>query len=103
MSFIGHFFPEGTILSVPSYTIHRDPTVWGYDTEVYRPERWLEADKEKLALMHRSFTPFSVGPRACIGRNIAMLEMVVAIASVMHVYDFVLEDQNEEVRPDFCL
>ncbi|KAK7461492.1 hypothetical protein VKT23_008666 [Stygiomarasmius scandens] len=95
LTFMGHFFPEGTILSVPSYTIHRDPAVWGEDPEVYRPERWLEADKDKLALMQKAFTPFSIGPRACIGRNIAMLEMQIAIATVMHEFDFVLEEGDQ--------
>ncbi|KAF5344797.1 hypothetical protein D9758_014423 [Tetrapyrgos nigripes] len=101
MTFMGHFFPEGTILSVPSYTTHRDPTVWGGDpgdVEFYRPERWLEADKETLGMMNKAFIPFSVGPRACIGRNIAMLEMVVAIASVMYEYDFVLEKEDQELQ-----
>lgn len=32
----GRFFPEGSILSVPSYTIHRDESVWGKDPEVFR-------------------------------------------------------------------
>ncbi|THV01322.1 cytochrome P450 monooxygenase [Dendrothele bispora CBS 962.96] len=95
LAFMGHFFPEGTILSVPSYTIHRDPAVWGDDPEVYRPERWLEADKDRSVLMHKAFTPFSIGPRACIGRNIAMLEMEIAIASVMHEWDFVLEEEDQ--------
>lgn len=54
------YFPEGTILSVPSYSIHRDPTVWGEDAEEYRPERWFERDP---VAMQKSFNPFSYGPR----------------------------------------
>ncbi|KAG8895941.1 hypothetical protein FRB99_000254 [Tulasnella sp. 403] len=29
----GKFFPEGSILSVPSYTLHRNKEVWGQDAE----------------------------------------------------------------------
>ena len=47
-------------MSVPSYTIHRDPEVWGPDIEVYRPERWFECDH---AAIQKTFNPFSVGPR----------------------------------------
>jgi benzoate 4-monooxygenase len=56
----GRFFPEGTILSVPSYTIHRDPAAWGEDVEAFRPERWFERDKDVL---QAAFNPFSYGPR----------------------------------------
>ena len=60
LTIMGQFFPEGTVLSVPSYSIHRDPTVWGEDVEDYRPERWFECD---VAAMQKTFNPFSVGPR----------------------------------------
>lgn len=56
----GRRFKEGTILSVPSYTIHRNTKVWGDDIEEYRPERWFERD---VNLMQKTFNPFSFGPR----------------------------------------
>ncbi|KAJ7728145.1 cytochrome P450 monooxygenase [Mycena maculata] len=88
-------FPARCVLSVPSYTIHRDPVVWGADTEVYRPERWFEADKDKAAAMHRTFNPFSTGPRACVGRNLAALQLQVIVASVLRRFEFVLERPGE--------
>lgn len=57
---LGQHFPEGTILSVPSYSIHRDPKIWGEDFEMYRPERWFERDQTS---MNKAFNPYSVGPR----------------------------------------
>lgn len=60
MTVCGRFFPEGTVLSVPTYTIHRDEEVWGKDTEVFRPERWFEQDKNAV---QKTFNPFSFGPR----------------------------------------
>lgn len=60
ISIRGQFFPEGTILSVPSYSIHRDPSIWGEDVEEFRPERWFEGDS---VAMNKCFNPFSVGPR----------------------------------------
>lgn len=56
----GKFFKEGTVLSVPSYTIHRNPEVWGEDVEIFRPERWFERD---AAAIQKTFNPFSFGPR----------------------------------------
>jgi len=94
MSVCGQFFPEGTVLSVPSFTIHRDPSIWGEDTEEYRPERWFEQDQSGI---QKTFNPFSVGPRACVGRNLAFLELQIIIASIMRRYDLVLQD------PDYIL
>lgn len=39
-------------------------SVWG-DPFVYRPERWMGDDAKQL---EKSFIPFSVGPRSCVGR-----------------------------------
>ncbi len=60
MMISGNYIPSGTVVSAPTYTIHRDPAVWGYDVEEYRPERWFECDS---AAVSKAFTPFSVGPR----------------------------------------
>ncbi|KAF9010111.1 cytochrome P450 monooxygenase pc-bph [Cyathus striatus] len=100
LTVLGQYFPEGTVLSVPSYSIHRDPTIWGEDVEVYRPERWFEQD---YAAMQKTFNPFSVGPRACLGRNLAFLELQIIVGSILRRFDFVLEhpDQKLETREGF--
>ena len=70
---LGHYFKEGTTVSVPLYTLHRDESVWGPDAAEYRPERWLEASPERKKLMMDSFAPFSIGPRCdtqCIVKNV---------------------------------
>lgn len=36
----GHTFQPGDVVSVPSYTIHRSPEIWGPDAEQFVPERW---------------------------------------------------------------
>ncbi|KAL9710326.1 hypothetical protein Ac2012v2_006624 [Leucoagaricus gongylophorus] len=96
----GQLFLEGTVLSVPSYTIHRNTMVWGEDVEIYRPERWFECDH---AAIQKTFNPFSVGPRACVGRNLASMELLIIIASIIRRYDFTLEnpDHKLETREGF--
>lgn len=97
----GRAFCEGAVLSVPSYTIHRDPTVWGEDADAFRPERWFE--EERKDAMQRTFNPFSVGPRACVGRNLASLELQIIVASILRRFHFVLEHPGEalETREGF--
>ncbi|EMD34717.1 hypothetical protein CERSUDRAFT_116910 [Gelatoporia subvermispora B] len=88
----GQYFPEGTVLSVPTYTVHRDKEAWGEDADLFRPERWFEHDEKTL---QRAFNPFSFGPRSCVGRNLANLELLIIIASILHRYHFVLEDPEK--------
>lgn len=88
----GIHFAQGTVLSVPSYTIHRDTKVWGEDADVFRPERWFERDN---ATLQKAFNPFSYGPRACVGRNLASMELLIIISSILRRYQFVLADPDK--------
>ncbi|KAG5642361.1 hypothetical protein DXG03_002958 [Asterophora parasitica] len=94
LTILGQHFPEGTVVSVPSYTIHRDEGIWGEDVEAYRPERWEEGGKEGDARRQKTFNPFSVGPRACVGRNLAFLELQIICASLLRRYEFVLKNPD---------
>lgn len=80
----GKFIEEGTTVSVPTYTLLRDPVAFENPDE-YNPDRWINGDKEMMARAH---FPFSTGPRACIGRNISYFEQLVVIAAVVKGWDF---------------
>lgn len=64
----GQVFKAGTILSVPSYTIHHLESVWT-DPMNFRPERWLEGDENTKRDLEKCLNVFSVGPRSCVGRK----------------------------------
>lgn len=94
VSFEGQHFPMGTVLSVPSYTLHHDVDIWGQDVEVFNPDRWLPeclTQRQKIA-----FNPFSHGPRACVGQNVAIMELQLIVATLFRRYD--LELQQEELK-----
>lgn len=85
-------FPQGTVLSVPSYTLHHDEGIWGSDVESFDPDRWLPerlTERQKMA-----FNPFSYGPRACVGQNVARMELTLILATVFRRYEFVLEQKE---------
>jgi benzoate 4-monooxygenase len=93
----GHHFPQGIVLSVPAYTIHHSTKIWGQDADVYRPERWETASEEQKA----AFIPFSYGPRACVGRNVAEMELALIVATVFRRYEFVLMQEGMQTREGF--
>ncbi|CAG5171199.1 uncharacterized protein ALTATR162_LOCUS7291 [Alternaria atra] len=59
-SICDRFFPEGTIVGTNSWVAHRDTSVFGPDAHMFRPERWLSSDKEKLSLMERNWMPLEM-------------------------------------------
>lgn len=77
-------FPLGTVLSVPSFTIHHDADIWGPDVDDFRPDRWLSLTPRQRVC----FNPFSFGPRACVGQNVAHMELALIIGTAFRRYDF---------------
>lgn len=89
----GRFIDEGVTVSVPTYTLLRDPEAFD-EPDVFDPDRWIKGDKGRMSKAH---LPFSIGPRACIGRNIAYFEQIIVIATLAHLYDFELPSENFEL------
>jgi cytochrome P450 len=72
----GYPIAARTDVFISPYMLHRHPAFWS-EPEEFRPERFAGADAEER---HRfSYIPFAVGPRHCIGENIAMFEMLVHV------------------------
>ncbi|KPM45230.1 Benzoate 4-monooxygenase [Neonectria ditissima] len=97
VSYDKEHFPEGTVLSVPSYTIHHDADIWGPDVEEFQPDRWLKLTERQKA----SFNPFSYGPRACVGQNVAHMELALIIGTAFRRYDFKLYQTKLESHEGF--
>lgn len=97
ITLLGHHFPQGTVLSVPAYTIHYSTEIWGEDADVFRPERWENVTEKQKA----AFIPFSYGPRACVGRNVAEMELALIVGTVFRRYEFEIRQGELETREGF--
>ncbi|XP_064625154.1 cytochrome P450 3A13-like [Lineus longissimus] len=66
-------------------SVHYDPEQWGprdpniFDPERFRPE--LKATRHPMA-----YLPFGAGPRNCIGMRFGLLELKLALASILQKY-----------------
>jgi cytochrome P450 len=90
----GVVLPIGSQVSFTAWTLHFDENVFGPDTHSFRPERWLRRDDEgedeyteRLARMNRNDFTFSYGPRVCIGKNIALMEIYMTIPTLLGIFD----------------
>jgi cytochrome P450 len=88
----GIFIPEGTEVGVPIYAIHHNKEYYP-DPFDFKPERWIVNEKQgvRKADVERAqsaFTPFSIGHRGCIGKNLAYVELSLAVARLVMRYDF---------------
>jgi cytochrome P450 len=77
----GHFIPGGTEITSHAYCVQRDQTLYGEDAEKFCPERWLESEQRTFELEAAQFT-FGMGPRVCLGKDVAVLEMYKLLPEV---------------------
>lgn len=84
------------------YSLHHNGSIFP-EPHAFIPERWLPRDnmtadeKQQLENLKNFCIPFSIGPRACIGRNIVYLESLMLIATLVHRYDFELPSEDWEM------
>jgi cytochrome P450 len=72
-------------VGIQAYTLHHDERVY-IDAHQFNPDRWLDADEDKLKFMNRSFWAFGSGQRGCIAEHLAWLEMKLAVAEIYRQY-----------------
>ncbi|KAI8801320.1 cytochrome P450 [Cladochytrium replicatum] len=88
---------KNTFIWINPIGLHYNPKYWGDDLEDFRPERFLSTDTEDSQTavkagetgekVHKyAFLPFSVGPRACIGRKFALVEMAMILTLLNREY-----------------
>lgn len=79
----GHRIRAGSIMVISSYANQRNPRFWD-DPERFDPGRF-DADTAPPRNPYHYF-PFGVGPTACIGKHLAMMEIKVAVAMLARRY-----------------
>jgi cytochrome P450 len=111
----GQIIPEGTILAISPWAIHRSSIYWrggvasekaSYASHTNYPSllewnmtRWL-SDKKGGAKMQCSFLPFGRGPRCCIAEPFARDEMAILLAALVARFDFSFKTSGRDTDPN---
>lgn len=91
ITLLGYKIPEKVFVMTMDWITCKDPSLWGNDAEEFKPERFLDKDIKKM-----NFFPFSIGPRTCIGRLMAEMEIICVIAKLMKKYDFKMDPSKKK-------
>ena len=120
--------PANCLVLISTNAVHRHPKHWPHETEAsasetadtnldFRPERWLDRHGQHQASHYDSnngaklgpgilnrqpgtYIPFSVGPRSCIGKRFAQVEICAVLAAVMKDYTVELVDDDVDSMTD---
>ncbi len=81
--------PRAAVLIVP-WVLHRHRQLWR-DPDVFDPGRFLPGEEPPPRF---SYLPFGIGPRACIGAQFALTEMVLLLARLTQAFRLELADDK---------
>lgn len=82
------YMPAKTpIVYLPLLT-QRNPALWGDDADAFDPERWIQPERiAKFTANPAMFSPFSAGPRICLGQNYAYNQMSYFLVRLLQKFD----------------
>lgn len=99
----GLYLPPGTEIGNSSWAVHRHNTAYGQDSEVFRPDRWIEADSDQLAKMDKEQDlVWMHGPYRCMGERIARIELLKTLFELIRRFDFALTRPLQPLEKEDC-
>ncbi|KAG0560232.1 hypothetical protein KC19_10G164500 [Ceratodon purpureus] len=81
----GTFVKKGSHTGYVPYSMGRMKFLWGDDAMIFKPERWLENGLYQPQPLFK-FSAFQAGPRTCLGKDSAYLQMKMTAALVLRFF-----------------
>jgi cytochrome P450 len=86
----GNKVTRGNVINYVPYAMGRMQRLWGDDALDFKPERWLNKDGVFQPQSPFKFVAFQAGPRICLGKDSAYLQMKIAAATLLRFFKFEL-------------
>ncbi|XP_015865935.3 cytochrome P450 714C2 [Ziziphus jujuba] len=81
--------PKGVTIWATVMALHTDPKIWGPDSYKFNPDRFANGIAGACKPPYL-YMPFGVGPRVCLGQNLAMIELKLLLALIVSNFSFSL-------------
>ncbi|KAL8154371.1 hypothetical protein V2J09_012131 [Rumex salicifolius] len=81
--------PKGVCIWTLIPALHRDPNIWGPDANEFKPERFANGVTSACSVP-QAYVPFGLGPRLCVAKNFAMMELKTILCLVVSKFSFEL-------------
>ncbi|XP_013794786.1 cytochrome P450 315a1, mitochondrial-like [Limulus polyphemus] len=81
----GYEIPSGKLILMSLYTTGRDPKYFS-DPDHFIPDRWLRNRDTHDVINTYACLPFGYGPRSCIGRRVAEIQMQLLLARTVQAF-----------------
>ncbi|TFK73144.1 cytochrome P450 [Pluteus cervinus] len=98
----GYFIPKGSTVIGNAWAILQDESIFGEDTHLFKPERFLTEDGTMLnPSVPNPDVAFGFGRRACPGRFLAERLIIITAASLLHCFEIskVKAKDETEISP----
>ncbi|KAF5744525.1 cytochrome P450 86A1 [Tripterygium wilfordii] len=84
----GTYVPAGSTVTYSIYSVGRMKSIWGEDCMEFKPDRWLspKGDRFEPPKDGYKFVAFNAGPRTCLGKDLAYLQMKSVASAVLLRY-----------------
>ncbi|KAJ5276481.1 Cytochrome monooxygenase lcsI [Penicillium chrysogenum] len=90
----GQFVPENVSVSGAHYSTYHSESHFA-DADSFIPERWLESRDKRFESDNRpAVQPFSLGPRNCLGRNLAYAEMRLIATKIFWSFEMSMDESS---------
>lgn len=94
----GYTVPAGAHVILPTWHVHHNPNIWP-EPHKFIPDRFLSDSGQEERRHAAAYVPFGLGPRECIGRRFALLELKTVLAKLVRTYVFsVCDDTNDPIK-----
>ncbi|ORY18743.1 cytochrome P450 [Clohesyomyces aquaticus] len=97
------FVPKGAFVQCFCYSMHRIPSIYGEDAEIFNPDRWLDNKSSTPLRPGWAYLPFNGGPRICIGQQFALTEAGYVIVRLLQHFEVFESRDNEPWREKLAL
>ena len=88
----GQLIKKGDLVAFSPYVLNRNEQLYP-NPESFIPERWATINPNAF-----QYPTFNAGPRLCLGKDMAILEMKILMSIILQSYRFTLKPNHHPVR-----